>query len=230
MEIAFVENKYKKWYMLIISNASNRSATGYIEKHHIIPRSLGGTDEESNLVKLTAREHFVCHLLLTKFTEGKALYTMRHALGKFVQNSPMQNRKFTSWEYSKIRESISLARKGQKHSAETCAKISEKTKGRTPWNKGVTGIVHSAESNAKRSATVKGRKMSADFCKKVSEGKKGHKAGMLGKQHSDETKKLMSKNMSKPKGPQKRFENCPSCKRLSVTTRHIKFCKNKLEK
>lgn len=38
----------------------------YSETHHIIPRCLGGTDDESNLVILTAREHFLAHYLLTK--------------------------------------------------------------------------------------------------------------------------------------------------------------------
>jgi len=37
----------------------------YYEKHHIVPRCLGGTDDEQNLVLLTAKEHYVCHKLLT---------------------------------------------------------------------------------------------------------------------------------------------------------------------
>lgn len=43
----------------------------YYEKHHIIPKSLGGSNDESNLVLLTAREHFLAHYLLCKMTEGK---------------------------------------------------------------------------------------------------------------------------------------------------------------
>lgn len=38
----------------------------YYEKHHIKPRCMGGTDEKDNLVFLTAREHFIVHLLLCK--------------------------------------------------------------------------------------------------------------------------------------------------------------------
>lgn len=38
----------------------------YFESHHIIPECLGGSNEKSNLVLLTAREHFVCHRLLSK--------------------------------------------------------------------------------------------------------------------------------------------------------------------
>ena len=39
---------------------------GYIEFHHIVPRSLGGSNDKTNLVALTAKEHFVAHHLLWK--------------------------------------------------------------------------------------------------------------------------------------------------------------------
>lgn len=77
----YLDNKYTKWYNSIIENAKLRVIqTGYTEKHHIIPRSLGGNDEPANLVKLTAKEHFICHLLLTKMTTGNARYKMCFAL------------------------------------------------------------------------------------------------------------------------------------------------------
>ena len=62
-------NKYQKWYDHLIDRARNRTIEGYVEKHHIVPRSLGGTDEESNLVKLTAREHVIAHMLLPRFVD-----------------------------------------------------------------------------------------------------------------------------------------------------------------
>lgn len=40
--------------------------TGYFEKHHILPKSIGGNNEKENLVKFTAKEHFIAHLLLTR--------------------------------------------------------------------------------------------------------------------------------------------------------------------
>lgn len=62
---------YTKFYNSIIANAKSRTIDTYTEKHHIIPRSLGGTDDKCNIVSLTAKEHFVCHLLLTKmYPEG----------------------------------------------------------------------------------------------------------------------------------------------------------------
>lgn len=57
---------YERIYNEIIANRVNKTPDGYTEKHHIIPRSLGGLDDQSNLVALTAREHFLCHWLLVK--------------------------------------------------------------------------------------------------------------------------------------------------------------------
>ena len=62
---------YKAIYYKIIENAkketeNGKRSLGYYEKHHIQPKSLGGTNDKENLVKLTAREHFVCHWLLVK--------------------------------------------------------------------------------------------------------------------------------------------------------------------
>ena len=61
---------YKFVYNCIISKAKNRTELSeYYEKHHILPKSLGGSNDETNLVKLTAREHFICHWLLVKMYE-----------------------------------------------------------------------------------------------------------------------------------------------------------------
>jgi len=57
---------YKKHYNLLIERAENRKLEGYSEKHHIIPRCMGGTDEKDNIVCLTPEEHFVAHQLLVK--------------------------------------------------------------------------------------------------------------------------------------------------------------------
>lgn len=81
----FYDNKYTNCYHRIVSRARddvNNRTTGYFELHHVIPKALGGSNRKSNLVKLTAREHYVCHLLLTKMTDhrgmGLALLRMSH--------------------------------------------------------------------------------------------------------------------------------------------------------
>lgn len=77
-----LENKYSRWYFSLVSSRKNRilSDNVYIEKHHIIPRSLGGNDSDSNIVLLTAREHFIAHLLLVKMFVGEKKIKMSFAL------------------------------------------------------------------------------------------------------------------------------------------------------
>lgn len=77
----FTKNKYYRWYDNIIITAKSRDLllNQYYEKHHIVPKSLGGNNTIDNLVSLTAKEHFICHLLLTKFTGGKNRQKMAHA-------------------------------------------------------------------------------------------------------------------------------------------------------
>lgn len=57
-------NQYKR----LIRKAKSRQLIGYSEKHHIIPECLGGSNKSYNKVKLTAREHFIAHLLLWKIS------------------------------------------------------------------------------------------------------------------------------------------------------------------
>lgn len=73
---------YKKIYSSLVESCKNRkiSSTIAYESHHIIPRSLGGSDDASNLVKLTLREHFFAHLLLSKIYQGADQIKMMHAL------------------------------------------------------------------------------------------------------------------------------------------------------
>ena len=59
---------YSKIYNRLVSNKTKRKKdkNTYYEDHHIVPRCLGGSDDKSNLVLLTAREHFIAHRLLSK--------------------------------------------------------------------------------------------------------------------------------------------------------------------
>lgn len=91
---------YKNIYNQIINNAKlkNRIKNGseYYEEHHIIPRCIGGGNETENLVLLTFREHFVCHLLLIKIHHKN--YKLVFAL-----NALCQNERMTSRMYEKVR-------------------------------------------------------------------------------------------------------------------------------
>lgn len=57
---------YQKIYNTIVRRGQDRVLEGYSEKHHIVPRCIGGTDDAFNLVSLTPEEHYLCHLLLVK--------------------------------------------------------------------------------------------------------------------------------------------------------------------
>lgn len=142
---------YKHIYMLIVEHAKSEQKLGlrkkgngnYYEKHHILPKSLFPlwTKRKSNLVLLTAREHFFCHQLLTKIYPTSQ---MTYALHVFVSR-PNADYKITSREYEKIKKDHSLVvsqqmkgntygfKKGQ-ISTTTLRKLrGEKI---IPWNKG----------------------------------------------------------------------------------------------
>lgn len=102
----FLQNKYTKIYYNIINAARDRENFGYVEKHHIIPKSLGGDNSTNNIVQLTAREHFICHRILTKITHGADLKKMLHAQLIMTGKSHKNKRDFhiTSRTYTHIKE------------------------------------------------------------------------------------------------------------------------------
>jgi hypothetical protein len=61
---------YKKHYELLIERAKTRVLTSYFERHHIIPKCVGGANTKENIVKLTPEEHYVAHQLLIKIYPG----------------------------------------------------------------------------------------------------------------------------------------------------------------
>lgn len=68
----FKQGFYKDVYIAIVERSRYREidSSCYYETHHIVPKSLGGNNAKNNLVKLTAREHFICHYLLTKIVDN----------------------------------------------------------------------------------------------------------------------------------------------------------------
>lgn len=69
---------YQKHYDALMQRGKIRILDGYKESHHIVPKCMGGSDEESNLVYLTASEHYVAHQLLAKMNPGN--YSLIHAV------------------------------------------------------------------------------------------------------------------------------------------------------
>lgn len=82
---------YHRIYLDFIKDrrAKEPGLAGYSEKHHILPRSLGGDDDAENLIRLTPEDHFVAHLLLAKMHGGKmwapVALRSRRAAGVHIQ-------------------------------------------------------------------------------------------------------------------------------------------------
>lgn len=77
----FVHNKYLKYYFNLIEKRRQNPVTdGIIESHHIIPKSMGGSNKKENLINLSAREHYIAHKLLVKITSDESKSKMIHAL------------------------------------------------------------------------------------------------------------------------------------------------------
>jgi hypothetical protein len=105
-------NKYHRWHDAIIERARAREAQGMKvegDRHHVVPKSLGGSDDRSNIVKLTYREHFLIHWLLTKITEGLDRAKMYYALGMMMNGGANRKSRYSSWQYDLARRAYSKA-------------------------------------------------------------------------------------------------------------------------
>lgn len=179
-------NKYSKLYFKITSNAKQRINEGYTEIHHIIPQSLGGSNDKDNLVELTAREHFICHWLLVKMTEGDERGKMLYALQGMRAENKFQNRYHT-----KI-----TARVYEKYRIEHANNHSKVMKGKPAWNKGKKLEGEELEQHRER---TRNRKIDPI---KQAEGQKKRILKILGQKRSDETRLKQSlAKKGKPKGP-----------------------------
>lgn len=180
-------NKYSKLYNTITLNAKQRITTGYTETHHIIPQSLGGSNDVDNLVELTAREHFICHWLLIKMTEGDDRGKMLYAL----QGMKAENR------YQERYRTKITARVYEKYRIEHAENHSKRMKGRKAWNKGRKLEGEELEVHRER---TRNRKIDPI---KQAEGQKKRLEKLKGFKHSEETKKKQSEKLKgKAKGPQ----------------------------
>ena len=164
---------YKKVYDQLIEKRRQQPLSKddcYCETHHIVPRGMNGTNDKSNLVNLTAREHYVAHLLLAKIYDTFGLY----AAVTYMQTGNNSNRvfKFNSRLYQKVREELGK-------------KMSVRTKGK------FVGKPLSEEHRKKISESNKGKVISKENRLKLSNAMKGNKI-WLGRHHSDKTKQQIS--------------------------------------
>lgn len=237
----FIDNKYTKIYYSIISNAQSRdlSQLNYSEKHHIVPECFfktrkrkgpvghldGNVDADENIVRLTAREHFICHWLLTKMVDNIYYEYMLYALNGMRRENKHQSRyytKITGRVFAKLREELS-------------EKLRERFKGRifTEEHKAKLRKPRSNETKQRMSASGKGRKMPPSKLKgrvltdehkeKLKISRSGRKP-MLGKTHSTDTKEKMKASSAK-----REKKECPLCLKLispNAFGQHYRYCSN----
>ena len=100
---------YKKIYdQLIEKSRSLIKSTGTIvERHHVVPHSLGGTNDPSNIAILSTREHYVAHLLLVKITKDDPVAHKKMIYALWWMSKTRNNLngcKVNSWAYAYARE------------------------------------------------------------------------------------------------------------------------------
>ena len=67
LEVLVHDMTYKDFINNIIIQRGYDGIHGtYHEYHHIVPKCIGGTDDKTNLISLTPKEHFIAHKLLLK--------------------------------------------------------------------------------------------------------------------------------------------------------------------
>jgi hypothetical protein len=233
----FIDNKYRRCYVRIIDRARARTNhTQYVERHHIMPRSLGGADDAVNLVSLTYREHFLAHWLLTKFTEGENRLRMKRALWAMSWNSKTHERRITGWRFDVAKKAIrdlgqlvGMMGRGKPKSEEHRRKISDALRGKkkseahraklrmhspSPEQRAALSIrmrgrVYSEQTLARMRAANSGRKHTPETRAKLS-------AALTGRVFTDQWKEKIS---AKVKGRKIGPHSPEHCARISDASR-----------
>lgn len=178
---------YQRIHDQIIERAKSRQLEGYKERHHVIPRCVGGTDAKENLVDLTAREHFIIHKLLCEiYPDNKklhdAVWCMIHLVNKHHERGyVVSNREYeyfkllksknTSIRLSNVpktkehRQNISIAMTGHTVTNETKEKLRQANLGKT--------YIRTAEYRKKISDAHKGKKFTEEHKMNLSKSHKG---------------------------------------------------------
>src|SRR5215217_7609952 len=153
---------YAKHYGRLIERARDRILERYTERHHVIPRCLGGSDRRENLVDLTPEEHFLAHQILVKLHPGnlKLIYAA-HAMLMAGKRRGIQytvNNKEFGWLRRMNAKANGDRFRGKKQSPEFVARCAAARKGKTS----------PPEAAAKISAALKGKAKSPEHVAKVS--------------------------------------------------------------
>jgi len=190
----------------IIYDPRNHLNDGYVEEHHIVPRSLGGTDDPENLINLSARQHFIVHWLLHKIYQGTV--HEKKMTGAFMFMVYLGKSKLCSSSYKHVKEAFSEAQRGKKMSENSRQKMREtfkrnqiehpeytrkrvETRRRNFKERWENDEEFRTSLQSKIRAVHLGRKRSPETCARLKVSLKGH-APFTGKTHSLETRKKQS--------------------------------------
>lgn len=147
-----------------ILSTRGRFACGeeYHERHHIVPRCMGGEDEPNNLIDLYGREHFVAHKLLAEENPDNIKLVYAWWMMSTIRAGKQDRYELTPEEYEEVRIALHESMKGHIVSEETRRKIGKVHKGK----------IMSVESRLKMSLSRKGRITTEETRKKISEANK----------------------------------------------------------
>lgn len=152
------------------------------ERHHIYPKSCGGSNSESNLVMLTPAEHIRCHYLLVDMFQDEPKKRRKMACALHFISHTRDGKKLTVEEYAAIREAhakaVSEMLKGHEVSIEARQKISEKKLGRKDSEETRR---KKSEGHKGQTSPWKGKKHSKEYCQKMSASLKGRVCPNIGK-------------------------------------------------
>lgn len=173
---------YKKIYEQIIYDPRNHLLKkGEYEKHHIVPKSLGGNESDSNLVKLSFKKHFICHKLLVLMHEKSTSqrHKMSFALKRMSTSKSKNMYLISSNDYSFLRREHVLSLRGNKLGLgyKHTEKYKKEQSQRLTGNKNGRGWSPSIEQREKISKTHKGTKKprNKEWQEKINASNRGKK-------------------------------------------------------
>lgn len=123
---------YLKHYNLLIEKSRNRIIDGYTETHHIIPRCMDGSDDRDNLTNLTAKEHFIAHLLLAKIYGGPLWHAV-HMMSNLKKYKSRVYKQAREEHANRISQLLTNVPKSEEHKK----KLSIAKENYIPWNTGI---------------------------------------------------------------------------------------------
>ncbi len=124
LEYVDQSNKYYRTYIDLCSRAASRgsrknakSILGYVEGHHIVPRSYNEElrREKNNIVYMTFREHFIAHKLLIKISNDEHVHKAKLAITMFRQKNKLNQKVLSSRDFEYIRKIAIEAFTGELH-------------------------------------------------------------------------------------------------------------------